>query len=164
MIFIEICFLLKKMRTSELKQIEIMCWLWGYQNGLIKGHIYGDVSSSLHEWKVKQGIKICTFSSGLSIAQQLMFCRTNHGNIHSLIDQFFDNSIGDKKDPQSYGLIAKALGVEPKQILFISDNDREVKAAVSAGLKAALIKRPGGKPIPDVADVPTINSFADIKF
>lgn len=145
--------------------MELLCWFWGNQNNLIKGQIYDDVSFALHDWKTKSGIKIYTFSSGLSAAQQLMLSKTNHGNVHCMIDQFFDSSIGDKTDSQSYGSIASKIGVEGKQILFITDNDKEVNAAVGAGFKAALIKRPGGKPASNVPkDVPSITSFAQIKF
>ena len=117
----------------------------------------------MHQWK-NSGIKLYTFSSGLSIAQQLIFVRTNLGNIHCLIDQFFDNSIGDKKEPKSYSAIAQSIGIESKQILMITDSDKEVNAAVAAGLTAALIKRPGLRSSPDVRNVPTITSFTEIKF
>ena len=95
--------------TTEIKQLELLCWLWAYQNNLIKAHIYDDVSPSLHNWKTKAGINIYTFSSGLVLAQKLLFVNTIHGNIHPLIDNFFDSGVGSKKEVESYKLISNKI-------------------------------------------------------
>ena len=153
-----------KKNPTELKSLELLSWLWAYQNGLIKAHVYEDVSPSLHNWKTKSGIKVYVYSSALIIAQKLTFVNTIHGNLLPLIDDFFDNSIGNKTDVESYKLIAQKIGVEGNQILFITDEPKEAKTTINAGLKAAVIKRPGNKSKDQNPDIPRINSFADLKF
>ena len=67
-------------RMSEIKQLQILLWIWGYENGLLRGHVYDEVTTVLHNWKHSQQIKIYVFSSAMVSAQQLLLCCTNHGN------------------------------------------------------------------------------------
>lgn len=64
----------------EIKQLQILIWIWGYENDLIKGHVYDEVTSVLHNWKHIQNIWIYLFSSAMIPAQQLLVCNTNYGN------------------------------------------------------------------------------------
>ncbi|XP_046916939.2 enolase-phosphatase E1 [Dermatophagoides farinae] len=167
-------------RISEIKQLQILLWIWGYENGLLRGHVYDEVTTVLHNWKHSQQIKIFVFSSAMVSAQQLLLCCTNHGNCLPLIDDFFDSSIGDKCNPQSYWNIAQAIGESPSKILFITDNNNEAKAALNANYNVCLMRRTDKgfaktptstkstlrKPTIQYNDggIPIINSLEDIKF
>jgi enolase-phosphatase E1 len=63
----------QKRNSSELKQIQILAWVWGYEKGLLKGHVFDDVPQAMHNWKTKLGIKLCTYSSGMVAAFVLLF-------------------------------------------------------------------------------------------
>jgi enolase-phosphatase E1 len=154
----------KKRNSSELKQFQILVWVWGYDKNFFKGHVFDDVPIAMHNWK-QLGIKLCIFSSGIVAAQQLFFSYSTKGNLLPLIDNFFDNSIGVKTEPESYKTIAGNIGVVSKNILFITDNPTEAKAAMSAGCRAAVIKRPAFKYSSiETENIPIIMSFLDIKF
>ena len=69
-----------KRRISEIKQLQILVWVWGYEKGSIKGHVYDEVTTTMHYWKKRDRITLYVFSSGMIAAQQLLLCCTNHGN------------------------------------------------------------------------------------
>lgn len=76
----------------EIKQLQILIWIWGYENDLIKSHVYDQVTTVLHNWKYTQKIQIYLFSSAIILAQQLLLCNTNYGNclpVSSLIYLIF---------------------------------------------------------------------------
>ena len=56
---------------------------------------------------------------------------------------FIDTSIGLKVDSQSYTSIVESIGVDPRDILFLTDNILECQAAREAGLETVNISRPG---------------------
>lgn len=131
-----------KTMSSELKQMQLLCWLWGFDKDMIRTHIYDDVSTAMDRWKA-QGVKLAIYSSGMVIAQKLFFTKTTRGNLFPLIDYFFDSSIGDKTDSQSYKIIVNTMKCEAKRVTFVTDDPNEAKAALNAGLEAVVIERPG---------------------
>lgn len=140
----------------------LLCWLWGYSKGRIVSQVYKDVPKALHEWKRNNGIKLYTFSSGLTVAQKLMLCQTNCGNIYTLIDGFFDSSLGDKRSSKTFQAIGSAIGCDHKNILFISDHSGEAKAANEVGIRVVTIKR--SENVPNNSEFPIIKSFSEIRF
>ncbi|CAG8704039.1 12597_t:CDS:2, partial [Dentiscutata heterogama] len=62
---------------------------------------------------------------------------------------YFDTTIGSKLEKDSYLNIAKHIGVEPKDILFLSDNVKEISAAKNAGFQTAIADRPNNAPLSD---------------
>jgi len=88
------------------------------------------------------------FSSGSILAQKLLFESTRDGNLTEFLSGYFDTTMGPKNEPQSYREIAKACGVAPANVLFVSDVTRELDAARTAGMKTALCVRPGNAPQP----------------
>ena len=63
-----------------MKQLQILMWVWGYEKGAIKGHVYDEVTTTMHYWKKRDRITLYVFSSGMIAAQKLLLCCTNHGN------------------------------------------------------------------------------------
>lgn len=76
--------IIRRSRISEIKQLQILIWVWGYEKGLIKGHVYDEVTTVLHQWKNELEIDIFLFSSAMITAQQLLLCSTNYGNCLSV--------------------------------------------------------------------------------
>ena len=148
-----------KTMTSQVKQMQILCWWWGFQKNMITTHVYDDVSTALHKWK-SEGIAVGVYSSAIVLAQKLLFVKTIRGNLYPLIDHFFDSSIGEKKNSESYKTIVNTIGCEARKVTFITDSTDEAKAAIGAGLTAVLIERPG-KTI-DSGNIKKVTSFAQI--
>lgn len=130
-------------KEPVLKSIQGRIWRDGYARGELKGHIYSDAVEALRRWK-GQGLRLFVYSSGSIEAQQLLFGHSEAGDLTPLFEGWFDLSIGSKLEADSYSLIAERIGLEPREILFLSDNDRETKAAHAAGLHVQLIDRGSG--------------------
>lgn len=56
---------------------------------------------------------------------------------------------GLKTEITSYSKIAESLEFAPEQVLFLSDNVKEVDAAIGAGMKSLLVDRPGNATVSD---------------
>ena len=128
-------------KVTPLKELQGLIWKEGFESGELKGHLYEDAYKKLKEWKDK-GYKLYIYSSGSVGAQKLYFSHSEYGNILDLFSGHFDTKIGNKKEQKSYEKIAKEIGLKPEEILFLTDNPDEVKAAEKAGMKAIRIVRP----------------------
>ena len=132
-------------KITPLKELQGHIWEEGFKNGKLKAPLYEDAYEKIVEWN-KKGIPVYIYSSGSVKAQKLFFSHTNYGNILNLFKGFFDTKVGSKKEKSSYEKIAKEIGVKPEEILFISDNPEELKAAKEAGFKVIQSVRDGVKP------------------
>jgi len=127
-------------KITSLKALQGMIWEDGYQQGHFKGHIYDDAVRHLKEWK-EQGIRLYVFSSGSVQAQKLLFGHTEYGDLTPLFSGYFDTATGAKKDPAAYRAIAKAIGLNPGEILYLSDIKAELDAAREAGMETVWLVR-----------------------
>ncbi|CAG0878645.1 unnamed protein product [Darwinula stevensoni] len=107
-------------KTTSLKQLQGHMWRKGYQDGLLQAHVYADAADCMRKWK-SMGIGIFIYSSGSEEAQKLLFHFSNHGDLLPLISDHFDTKIGGKKEAASYVKIAQEIGMQPNQILFLTD-------------------------------------------
>ena len=98
--------------------------------------------------------QLAIYSSGSIFAQKLLFGHVQEPNsradekrtqnLQGLISAWFDTTnAGLKAEASSYEKIAGELGKPAESILFFSDNVKEVKAAIEAGMKAVVVDRPG---------------------
>lgn len=133
-------FIEKDIKDTLLKELQGHIWEEGFKSGELKGHIYEDAYIKLKELKEK-GYKIFVYSSGSIKAQKLFFGHSSYGDITYLFDGFFDTTVGSKKDPDSYLKIASIIGLDPKEILFLSDIEDEINAAKKADMKTCLVSR-----------------------
>ncbi len=148
-------------KVPPLKELQGMIWEEGYRKGEIEGHIYEDAYERLKEWH-EQGYPIYVYSSGSVQAQKLLFSHTPYGDITYLFAGYFDTRMGSKKKESSYRRIAKKIGLDPEEILFLSDNPEEIEAAHRAGLKVIRFAREGENEI--LQDYPhmQVRSFYEI--
>ncbi len=65
----------------------------------------------------------------------------SQGTSRGLFDGFFDTRIGGKREPDSYDRIAIATGTPAASLLFLSDIEAELDAALSAGLRTCQMVR-----------------------
>jgi enolase-phosphatase E1 len=129
-------------KCSALKSLQGKIWQEGYRKGELHGEVYPDVPPALARW-TREGKIIAIFSSGSVLAQKLLFSSTPAGDLTKYLRAYFDTTTGPKNVPESYTQIAKAIAVEPPALLFVSDAEKELDAARGAGVRTALMVRPG---------------------
>ncbi len=144
-------------KIAPLKDIQGFIWKEGFEKGQLKAPLYEDAYKKIKEWKQK-GYRLYIYSSGSVQAQKLFFSHTQYGDLTGYFDGYFDTKIGNKKEKQSYIKIADEIGLKPEEILFLSDNPDEIKAAAEAGMKVYRLVRPADAeyikdfPYPQVKD------------
>lgn len=137
-------------KATGLKSFQGKMWKAGYASGELVGHLYPDFVPML-EWCKEYGVKVCIYSSGSIGAQKLLFGHTARGDITGYFEgRHFDTTSGSKRESASYGNIARSLGVETGEVVFVSDLEAEIVAADAAGMKAVVAVRPGNAPLSEV--------------
>ncbi len=144
-------------KATPLKALQGMVWAQGYQAGQLKGHVYPDAVEALKRWH-QEGFKLFVYSSGSIQAQKLIFGCSEAGDLSPLFSGYFDTTSGPKREASSYARIIQAIGVEPSQVLFLSDIVEELDAARTAGMATCGLAREGG----ELAGHTTVDSFARI--
>lgn len=129
-------------KITPLKSLQGLLWKEAYVSGLIKGHVYDDVSPSLKTWK-EAGMQLGVFSSGSIAAQKLIFGYSVSGDLTPCFSAYFDTTTGGKREVETYMKISKELKTQPSDILFLSDIIEELEAAQQAGLQTIQLVRPG---------------------
>jgi enolase-phosphatase E1 len=147
-------------KVTPLKTLQGLMWAEGFAAGELSGHVYGDVVDALRAWRAA-GFSLWVFSSGSIKGQKLIYGHTAFGDLNPFFSGYFDTAIGPKIAASSYTAIAKAIGLPPGRILFLSDHTGELDAARAAGFGTAALNR-GETVLPEGHGHPEFNSFADI--
>jgi enolase-phosphatase E1 len=148
-------------KSPGLKALQGLIWQAGYKSGELRGQVYPDVVPAFERWR-ERGLDIYIYSSGSVLAQQLLFWSTEAGDLTTFLQGYFDTAVGPKVSPDSYRVIAERLDVPPTAILFVSDVERELDAALTTGMRTAFCVRGGGDAPPKSDAHPVIGSFDDI--
>ena len=148
-------------KSTGLKSLEGKIWREGYLDGSLKAELFSDVAPALQRWH-RAGLKISIFSSGSTLAQQLLFAHTKAGDLTPFIDNYFDTTNGSKTSRESYQHIALALNLSPREILFVSDALSELDAAGAAHMQTLLCVRPGNQPQSPAGRHQIVSSFEEI--
>jgi len=114
-------------KSTALKALQGIIWRSGYLNGDFQGHLF-------------------VYSSGSVEAQKLLFGYSDAGDLQPLFSGYFDTHVGAKRESQSYQNIAKAIGLEPTELLFLSDIHQELDAARLAGWHTCQLIRDAADP------------------
>jgi enolase-phosphatase E1 len=148
-------------KTTGLKTLQGLIWRQGFESGEIRAHVFEDVPKCLRKW-TEAGLKVWIYSSGSVQAQKLFFSHTEAGNLCGCISGYYDTTTGPKREAESYGLIARDIGADPSEVVFISDSVPELDAAEEAGMETCLAVRPGNPPIEDQHDHRRITDFHQV--
>ncbi|XP_034663153.1 enolase-phosphatase E1 isoform X1 [Drosophila subobscura] len=138
----------KDLKVTPLKTLQGLIWQQGYETGELRGHVFEDVPGAFAAWR-EAGLRIAVYSSGSVAAQKLIFKYSIAGDLLTHLSAHFDTHVGHKQETQSYVNIAKSLGEDPRNILFLTDIPGEAAAARAAGLQAIMLQRPGNAPLTD---------------
>lgn len=152
-------------KTTALKQLQGHIWREGYKNGKLKGHIYDDVASCFKKWS-EDGRRLFIYSSGSVEAQKLLFGNTEEGDLLELLAGHYDTTVGPKTESLSYTNIAKSIGCDSEQILFLTDVVKEAQAAKTAGMQTLIVVREGNAELSEdeKKEFVTVTSLKDIIF
>lgn len=142
-------------KDPHLKALQGGLWRAAYEGGL-RAHVYDDVAPALARWRAK-GLRLYVFSSGSVEAQRLLFAHSTAGDLSGCFDGHFDTQIGSKRAPDAYRAIAERLQLLPSQLMFLSDSEAELAAALDAGWRVIRVARPGTEPVK--ADNPTVRQL-----
>ena len=148
-------------KSTGLKALQGRIWERGYRTGELAGQVFPDVAPALARWRAR-GLDVRIYSSGSVLAQQLLFSTCADGDLTQWLNGYFDTTTGPKRSVESYVRIADVIGVTTLRILFVSDVVAELDAAAAAGMRTALMVRPGNPPSTGTAH-PIITSFDDIE-
>lgn len=133
-----------KRHNTALKQLQILIWVYGYERNELRGHVYDDVATAFRKWR-SMGIRLFVFSTGMAVAQQLLFSNSTSGNLLNFIENYFDLMIGQKNQTSSFRKIASYIQVHPSNVLFLTDTMDEAKAARDAGFQVIIVQRSEGR-------------------
>jgi enolase-phosphatase E1 len=147
-------------KSPVLKYLQGRIWEAGYLSGELEGTVFPDVADAFARWSKRA--KVAIYSSGSVAAQQLVFGHSTAGDLRPLISGYFDLKTGAKTEAASYRAIAKAMEVEPAEMLFCSDAVRELNPAREAGCQTRLALRPGNPAVAETQGHAAIASFAEI--
>ncbi len=147
-------------KSTGLKQLQGLVWERGFHTGALRAALFPDVAPALHRW-TNAGRRIHIYSSGSAHAQRLFFAHTDAGDLTPLMEGHHDTTTGPKQVAASYAAIATAAGVEPRNVLFLSDVVGELDAARAAGMQTALALRPGNRGVPTHSH-PSFTSLEEI--
>jgi enolase-phosphatase E1 len=149
-------------KTTPLKALQGLVWAEGYASAELRGHVYPDAAAGLRRWH-DAGLALYVYSSGSVPAQKVLFGSSDHGDLTPLFAGYFDTTTGPKREPASYAAIARAAGLRPGEIVFLSDVDAELDAARAGGMQTVRLLRPADTP-PERATTthPSVVSFDDI--
>jgi enolase-phosphatase E1 len=151
----------RDVKDTALKSLQGMIWRGGYDSGEIVAHVFDDVPAALSQW-ADSGLDVRIYSSGSIEAQRLFFAHTSHGDLTCSLRGHYDTTTGPKREAASYVAIAADMGLEPRQILFVSDVGLELDAARTAGLQTVLAVRPGNRDPGGLFNHEAVTSFAEI--
>ncbi len=148
-------------KSTGLKALQGLIWQAGFESGELKSHLFPDVVPAIESWH-RHGIAIGIYSSGSIVAQKLFFGHTPQGDLTRFFVKHYDTTIGPKRENTSYTRIASDFGFEPTDILFLSDIAAELEAAISSGLQATAVVRPGNAELPESYRGTQIKSFSEL--
>lgn len=147
-------------KSTALKELQGIIWEEGYRSGALRGEVFPDVPPALRRWK-NRGLRLRIFSSGSVLAQRLLFAHTAFGDLTPFFEGFHDTHTGPKRARGAYETIARAFGLPPQEVLFLSDVPEELQAAAEAGMRTVLVSRPGNRPVERPAH-PVCHSFDEL--
>ena len=151
----------RDLKVTPLKTLQGMIWRSGFETGQLVAHVFDDVPPALTDW-ADSGLDVRIYSSGSIEAQKLFFSHTAAGDLTPHLRGHYDTTTGPKREQASYTRIATDMGLDPREVLFVSDVGEELDAARSAGMATALAVRPGNREPGGIYAHEPLASFAEI--
>ncbi|CAH2600652.1 Enolase-phosphatase E1 [Rhodovastum atsumiense] len=145
-------------KARPLKVLQGMIWREAYGAGGLVCAIYPDVPPALRRWAAA-GLRLYSFSHGSTEAQRLIFGHSPAGDLSGLFRGCFDTRVGNKREPESFSRLAIGMGLPPAEILYLSNDEAELDAAATAGMRTCQVLRNDAPPVeqhPSATDFPAV--------
>jgi enolase-phosphatase E1 len=126
--------------SAALTELLEAIWREGLRKDDLRSQVFPDVPAALRNW-TKSGRDVRTFSTLSVPSQCALLAKTTHGNLLGYFRDHYDTKLGCKRAPGSFCTIADDLRLEPREVLFVSDESAELDAARVAGLATAWVRR-----------------------
>lgn len=149
-------------KATPLKTLQGLIWAEGYAQTGLRGHVYPDAAAGLRRWR-EAGLELYVYSSGSIEAQRVLFAHSDQGDLSPLFSGYFDTTTGRKREARSYAAIAREMGVDAVDVVFLSDVDAELDAARTAGMQTVRLLRPADTPPGATTAHPSATSFDEIE-
>lgn len=150
-------------KATGLKALQGLIWADGFRDGQLQAHVYPEVIDQIKRWR-QSGLDVRIYSSGSIATQKLFFGHIDgFGNCLDLFTGHYDTTIGSKREAASYQRVAADWGLQPNEIVFVSDVAGELIAATEAGLQAVASVRPGNVPLDTTLPNARVTSFDQLK-
>lgn len=146
-------------KITPLKTLQGLIWREGYESGELKAHLYEDAVQVMKAYAAAHK-RVFIYSSGSVAAQKLYMAYSIAGDLTSMIEGYFDTTMGPKGEAASYVTIARSIDADPRDIIFFSDAPAEVMAAKAAGLVPVCLNRDGVVQLSNLSpDIRVISDF-----
>eukprot|EP01116_Phalansterium_solitarium_P000024 TRINITY_DN10016_c0_g1_i1.p1 TRINITY_DN10016_c0_g1~~TRINITY_DN10016_c0_g1_i1.p1 ORF type:complete len:311 (-),score=119.79 TRINITY_DN10016_c0_g1_i1:206-1138(-) len=179
-------------KSYALKRLQGHIWKIAYESGEIKGHVYADVVPALKRLKAEGIPIYIYSSGSVEAQRLIFGYSTDGDIQADFLAGNFDTTSGAKTESSSYARIFESIAAPPtaesaaasvesepkasslpgataaprpesiRNVLFLTDNILEARAAADAGMSTALTVRPGNKPLPSEHPFVVLDSFAQI--
>lgn len=159
-------------KDPVLKSLQGLIWKLGYENGELLAPLYDDAIDFIQK-SPREYRKTYIYSSGSVKAQILLFGHVKGDNgstedLNQYLSGYYDiTTSGHKQERNSYENILQDIGYsnKPGNVLFFSDNVKEVQAALKAGMKSVVVVKPGNASLTeqDHREFDIIESFAEVE-
>lgn len=148
-------------KDPVLKLLQGVVWQLGYDSGDLRAPVYADAIKLVKAYGADASKQLYVYSSGSVRAQKLLFGHVDAPSddagtaigtldLNPNFDGHFDiTTSGHKQEALSYTNILRSIGKldAAENVLFLSDNTKEIEAALAAGLAAIVVERPGNAPL-----------------
>jgi enolase-phosphatase E1 len=150
-------------KSTGLKTLQGLVWKSGFESGSLRAEMFDDVLPAWRRWR-DAGVELRIYSSGSILAQKLFFSHTTQGDATGLLSGYYDTTIGNKREAESYARIATDCGRPPQGIVFFSDVAAELRAAAAAGMQTVGVVRPNHPEMDGPCPGPILASFDEIEW
>lgn len=142
-------------------------WFDAYSRNLLETPVYSDVAIQIQKWRCDQDIKLYVFSNGWAEATRRFLTKTNHGDLNLLIDDYFDTSLGQLSDANTFTKVLNKINEKSENVVFLTKSPDEGRAAQSIGLTVVLVlthRRNIERLDEEARRMPRVRSFNEIEF
>ncbi|KAH9419036.1 Enolase-phosphatase E1 [Dermatophagoides pteronyssinus] len=155
---------------NENKAITLLrfhMWFDGYSKNRLETPVYSDVAIQIQKWRCDQDIKLYVFSNGWAEATRRFLMKTNHGDLNLLIDGYFDTSLGQLTDAETFRRVLDRINEQPENVIFLTKSSIEGRAAESIGMTVVLVlthRRNIERLDEEGRRMPRVRSFNELEF
>lgn len=127
-----------KKESRGMARFRYLLWFDGYDKGKITTPIYSDVGIQVRKWK-DMDIKIYVLSNTWVEGTKKFLSKTSMGDLNLMIDGHYDTTEGSLTAAETYTKLIGKIGQPAGEVLFLTKDPPQAKAAKDAGLNIVLV-------------------------